>query len=83
MDVRCRYPPLRCAEVGRSSDARRSPPRTVYSQSIGPSGSVRAYEPFPPNAAALRRSVAMNGLDHVTVIEAAAADSSGTASFAG
>jgi FkbM family methyltransferase len=53
----------------------------IAARLVGAEGHVRAYEPLPTNAAALRRSVALNGLSNVTVIEAAVASAVGTASF--
>jgi len=47
-----------------------------------PNGTVVAFEPNPPTAAALRRHIAMNQLtQRVKVIEEAVADQAGTAEF--
>lgn len=46
---------------------------------VGPSGRVITLEPFPDNAARLRRNVARNGLSNVRVVQAAAADQEGDA----
>jgi FkbM family methyltransferase len=46
---------------------------------VGPRGQVFAVEPWPPSAALLRRNAALNGFDHVTVLEAAASDGDGEA----
>lgn len=48
---------------------------------VGPEGRVVAYEPFPGNAAALRRNVALNHLTTVEVVQAAVAGQAGEASF--
>lgn len=48
---------------------------------VGPAGRVVAFEPNRANVAALRRHVALNGLDNVEIIEAAVSDSDGTAEF--
>lgn len=44
---------------------------------VGPTGTVYAFEPFPANAASLRRNVQLNGFHHVTVIEAALSRTAG------
>jgi FkbM family methyltransferase len=48
---------------------------------VGSQGRVVAYEPFPGNAAALRRNVALNRLTTVEVVQAAIAREAGTAIF--
>jgi FkbM family methyltransferase len=48
---------------------------------VGPEGRVYAFEPMPANAAALRHNLALNGLDNVEVVEAAASDVNGTATL--
>lgn len=50
---------------------------------VGPSGRVVALEPDPRMAAELAANVALNALEQVTVLRAAAADRSGTATLAG
>lgn len=51
----------------------------IAAQLVGPQGRVVAFEPLPQNAAALRRNVELNGLDHVVVAEAAVSARNGTA----
>ena len=51
----------------------------VASRIVGPGGRVLAIEPDPECAAAIRRNAALNGLDAIDVIEAAASSSSGVA----
>lgn len=46
---------------------------------VGPTGHVYAFEPVPENAAAIRANAAANGLANITVIEAAATRTSGSA----
>jgi FkbM family methyltransferase len=48
---------------------------------VGPGGRVFAFEPLPENAVALRRNAALNGFDHVTLIEAAVSHAAGTATL--
>jgi FkbM family methyltransferase len=49
-------------------------------RSVGPSGSLRAFEPRPQTAACLRRTLLLNGLqERTTVMESAASDRSGRA----
>ena len=50
---------------------------------VGPAGRVVALEPHPHVARVLRQNVEMNGLSHVRVVQAAAADARGTAVLAG
>jgi len=47
----------------------------------GPRGRVYAFEPLPRNLDFLRRHLALNHIENVTVIEAAVADRSGTVRF--
>jgi FkbM family methyltransferase len=47
----------------------------------GPSGLVFAFEPLPKNADVLRRNIKANGLQNVTVIEAALANRDGRSTF--
>ncbi len=54
----------------------------VASVLVGRSGAVHAFEPLPENAAAARANAEMNGLEQMTVIQAAAGDSTRTANFA-
>lgn len=49
---------------------------------VGDSGKVFAIEPLPSNPTLLKRHVALNRLKNVTVIDGAASDRSGIASFA-
>ena len=53
----------------------------VASAVIGPGGSIRAYEPLPANVVALRRTVELNKMVNVTVIDAAVSSEEGTAFF--
>ena len=46
---------------------------------VGPTGRVFAFEPFPQNAAVVRENVALNGLQNVTVVEAAVSENNGEA----
>ncbi len=46
-------------------------------EAVGPTGRVLSIEAAPPNARALRDNVRRNGMHNVTVIEAAAADTTG------
>jgi FkbM family methyltransferase len=48
---------------------------------VGPAGRVHAFEPTPRVATALRRNVALNGLDNVIINEAAVGAVAGTATF--
>lgn len=45
----------------------------------GPTGRVIAYEPSPSTAQAVRRNVELNGLGHVTIVQAAVSDRDGVA----
>jgi len=49
----------------------------LLAQTVGPGGSVFAFEPHPDNAALLKRSVDANHLEHVVIEEAAVAGESG------
>jgi FkbM family methyltransferase len=51
----------------------------VGARAVGPGGNVHAFEAFGPNVAALRRNLALNGLERVDVTEAAVADAPGRA----
>jgi FkbM family methyltransferase len=44
---------------------------------VGPAGAVYAFEPAPENAAAIRASAALNGLENLEVIEKAAGRAAG------
>ena len=55
---------------------------TLAARIVGPEGAVYAFEPFPEAASAARRNALLNNFGHVRVIEAAASDHSGVASFA-
>lgn len=50
----------------------------LMARGAGPSGRVFAFEPVPPNAAALRATLALNELPNVAVVEAAVTDTPGT-----
>jgi len=54
----------------------------LFARLVGPAGRVVAFEPSPRNITFLRNHIALNGLRNVDVVEAAVADSSGTAGFA-
>lgn len=54
----------------------------LFSELVGDSGQVVAFEPFPPNVAYLKKHLALNRCTNVTIVEAAVADRSGTAYFA-
>ncbi|HWZ58637.1 MAG TPA: FkbM family methyltransferase, partial [Gemmatimonadaceae bacterium] len=47
----------------------------------GPTGRVVAFEPVPRNLGYLRRHIALNQCENVTVVAAAVSDRSGTARF--
>ena len=53
----------------------------VAARLVGGVGHVYAFEPSPRPAAALRRNIALNGFDNVTVVERAVADSNGLVRF--
>ncbi len=53
----------------------------TMARSVGAAGRVVAVEPGPQTAARLRANLALNDLQHVTVIEAAAADVAGGATL--
>lgn len=53
----------------------------LASRLVGPQGSVVAFEPFPENAARLRKNAALNDFANVEVNQAAVADAEGTAAF--
>jgi FkbM family methyltransferase len=55
----------------------------LFSRLVGPHGRVYAFEPHPENVALLRRTLALNSADVVTVIPAAVADRDGTMRFSG
>jgi len=52
------------------------------SRIVGPTGHVYAFEPLPKLASLLRRTVSVNGLENVTVAEAAVGRTTGVASIA-
>lgn len=54
----------------------------IAARAVGSTGHVYAFEPGQRALALLRRNIAINGLDNVTVIEAAVSNVSGQASFA-
>jgi FkbM family methyltransferase len=53
----------------------------MASRLVGPGGRVVAFEPNPSNISFLRRHLGLNGVDNVTVIEAAVSSMAGTAHF--
>lgn len=53
----------------------------AFSRLSGMTGHVWAFEPLPDNLRNLRRHIALNTLQNVTVVEAALSDRSGTARF--
>jgi FkbM family methyltransferase len=55
---------------------------TLYASTVvGPSGRVFAFEPAPRNTANIRKHLAMNHLENVTVVEAAVSDFDGISQF--
>ena len=54
----------------------------LFASLVGPSGRVVAFEPAPDVFACLQANVALNGLDGIRLVHAAAADVTGTLSFA-
>lgn len=50
---------------------------TLAARLVGPSGQVHAFEPFAESAERARRNAALNGFDHVQVIEAGVSDRAG------
>src|SRR3954468_7064612 len=52
---------------------------TLAARMVGPAGRVFAFEPFPANAALLRRNVALNGLENVRFTQAVVSGAGGTA----
>ena len=53
----------------------------LSSSRVGPEGHVYAFEPFPRNAAYLRRHIELNRLLNCTAVEAAVSDSAGWRHF--
>ncbi|WP_420454843.1 FkbM family methyltransferase [Rubrivirga sp.] len=53
----------------------------LFAALVGQGGRVVAFEPAPVEFRSLRRNVEMNGLSHVRLVNAAAADASGELSF--
>jgi FkbM family methyltransferase len=53
----------------------------LASKLVGPTGRVVAFEPVPRNLGYLRRHLALNQCDNVTVVAAAVSDRSGRARF--
>ena len=53
----------------------------LAARAVGPGGHVYAVEPSPANYRALRRNIALNGLDNVTALEAAAGAETGSATL--
>lgn len=56
---------------------------TLAALRVGPAGHVIACEPYPPNAARLRRNLAENACGNVEVVSDALGDSGGTLRLAG
>jgi FkbM family methyltransferase len=54
----------------------------IAARAVGPTGHVYAFEPGARALALLRHNIAINGLDNVTVIDAAVSNLTGHASFA-
>lgn len=54
----------------------------LASSSVGPSGTVIAFEPLPSNIKYLERHIELNALENVRLIKAAVSDSSGEGRFA-
>lgn len=52
-----------------------------FSDLVGPTGAVYAFEPYPPNVEALRRNVAATRHRNVTVFPVALSDRAGVANF--
>jgi FkbM family methyltransferase len=48
---------------------------------VGPEGRVFSFEPFPENAAVLRKNIELNRFANVTVVEQAVSDNNGEAVF--
>lgn len=53
----------------------------AFSRLVGATGHVWAFEPLPENIRNLRRHIALNALQNVTVVEAAVSEKSGAAGF--
>lgn len=53
----------------------------AFARLVGAGGHVWAFEPLPGNVRHLRRHIALNALENVTVMEAAVSDRSGSAHF--
>jgi FkbM family methyltransferase len=54
----------------------------LFSELVGPAGRVVAFEPNPRNVAYLKRHLKINDTTNAHVVEAAASDSTGIATFA-
>jgi FkbM family methyltransferase len=52
-----------------------------FSQMVGPTGKVYAFEPDPLNFSLLQRNIVRHGLTNVTAVQIAISDSSGLADF--
>ncbi len=50
---------------------------TIAARRVGPDGSVVAFEPMPETVPRLRRSIALNQFDNVSILEYAISDSNG------
>lgn len=49
----------------------------ISARLVGPAGHVYAFEPLPENTVTIRRNIALNNFQHVTVFEQAVSDTSG------
>jgi FkbM family methyltransferase len=70
---------LRAGDIAVDIGANIGAHTLAMARAVGASGAVVAVEPGPDTAARLRRNIALNDLAQVRVVEAAAADSAGTA----
>ena len=55
----------------------------LLSKLTGPTGKVFSFEPVPVNANYIRRHLALNAIQNVTLLEYALADTNGTVNFSG
>jgi len=68
-----------CLDIGANVGAH----ALVLAKRTGPTGRVLAFEPHPAVVERLRGNVALNGWEHVTVVQAAVSDRAGEAAFYG